>query len=454
MAAGRSGQVVVVGASMAGLLAARALADHAASVVVLERERLTQAVEPRGRVPQGRHLHLLLSAGLDRLREWFPGIEEELVGHGAVRVDGTGAWVHQGGAYRARGDWGRAAVSQTRPLLETVVRARVAELPGVSIDDGATVERVLLAGHRVTGVVVDGVERRADLVVDCSGRSSRVAHDLAASGELDPPVTHVGIDIAYSSFTMRRSPGDFEGQFMVCIDNPGSFRVGAAMPVEGNRWQVTLGGVHGDAPPSSADGVVAYARSLPSPALAQLIERCERLSEVVTYRFPSSQRRHYEKLPDLLPGLVMLGDSSSSFDPIYGQGMSSAALQAEALASVVQTVGLISSDLPKRFHRKAARIIEAPWRIAVGGDFAHPATVGPRPAGTRQLNGYLQRVILGAHASVPVARAFNRVLQLDDPPATLLRPDVVARVLVAARRSPVTTGAEVRHPRVGVIGAH
>jgi 2-polyprenyl-6-methoxyphenol hydroxylase-like FAD-dependent oxidoreductase len=313
------------------------------------------------------------------------------------------------------------------------------------------VERVLVSGGRVTGVVADGVERPADLVVDCSGRSSRIAHDLAASGVLDPPVTQVGIDIGYSSFTMRRTPGDFEGSFLACIDSPGSFRLGAAMPIEGDRWQVTLGGVHGDVPPSSADELGAFARALPSPALARLIERCERLSEVVTYRFPSSQRRHYEKLPDLLPGLVVLGDASSSFNPIYGQGMSSAALQAEALASVVGTVGLTAGDLPKRFHRKAARIIESPWRIAVGADFAHPKTVGPRPLGTRQLNGYLQRVVRGAHASLPVARTFNRVLQLDDPPAILLRPDVVARVLLAARRSPVTTGAEVRHPRVGAV---
>ena len=218
--------MVVVGGSMAGLLAARALADHADEVVVLERERLPDTVAPRGRVPQGRHLHLLLSAGLDLLREWFPGIEDELESLGAVRVDGTGAWVHQGGAYRARGDWGRPAISQTRPLLEHVVRARVAALPGVTIEDGVTVEAVTRVGRRVTGVVVDGRERPADLVVDCSGRSSRIAHDLAATHVLDPPVTRVGIDIGYASFFMRRSPEDFEGHFVVCIENPGSFRGG------------------------------------------------------------------------------------------------------------------------------------------------------------------------------------------------------------------------------------
>ena len=119
----------------------------------------------------------------------------------------------------------------------------------------------------------------------------------------------------------------------------------------------------------------------------------------------------------------MLGDASSSFDPIYGQGMTSSALQAAALGDVASRVGRrAADDLPKRFHRKAARIIESPWRIAVGGDFGHPATEGPRPLGTAQLNGYLQRVIRASHASVPVARSFNRVLQLADPPTALVHP--------------------------------
>jgi 2-polyprenyl-6-methoxyphenol hydroxylase-like FAD-dependent oxidoreductase len=449
MAVGHQGRVVVVGGSLAGLLSARALAPRAESVVVLERDQLPETATPRGRVPQGRHLHLLLSAGLDRLRDWFPGIEEELESRGAVRVDGTGAWVHQGGAYRARGDWGRPGLSQTRPLLEQVVRSRVAALPGVSVEQGVTVTQVIRSGRHVTGVVADGRERPADLVVDSSGRSSRLAHDLAEAHVLEPPVTRVGIDIGYSSFTMRRTPGDFEGQVLVCFDNPGSFRAGAVLPVEGNRWQVTLAGVHGDVPPATDDGIATFAASLPSPAVGQLIERCERLSETATYRFPSSQRRHYEKVRDLLPGLVTLGDASSSFDPIYGQGMTSSALQAAALGDVVSRVGVLSPELPKRFHRKAARIIDVPWRIAVGGDFGHPATAGPRPLGTAELNGYLQRVVRASHVSVPVARAFNRVLQLADPPRALVHPRLVATVLRASRHSPVSTGADVRHPRIG-----
>src|SRR5262245_38940005 len=159
---------VIVGASMAGLLSARALADHADEVVVLERESLVDTAEPRGRVPQGRHLHLLLSAGLDRLVDWFPGITDELEERGAVRLDGHHAWVHQGGAYRRQGDWGRWVLSMTRPLLEQVVRARVAALPNVELRSGVTVDRVTMEDGAVTGVAGAGLEHPAALVVDAS----------------------------------------------------------------------------------------------------------------------------------------------------------------------------------------------------------------------------------------------------------------------------------------------
>ncbi|HET7820345.1 MAG TPA: tryptophan 7-halogenase [Ornithinibacter sp.] len=441
--------VVVVGASVAGLLAARALADHVDDVVVLERERLDDTALPRGHVPQGRHLHLLLSAGLDLLVGWFPGIDDELESLGAVRVDGTRAWVHQSGGYRARGDWGRPVLSLTRPLLEQVVRRRVAALAGVTLRDGVVVARVEAGAGRVTGVVADGDVLRADLVVDCSGRSSRIAHQLEAAGILAPPVSRVSIDCAYASGFLPRSADDFDGSFLVCGSSPPeSFRVGALLPVEGDRWMVTLAGVHGDVPGTGPDEVLSFARSLPTPALGEVIERLGPLSSTTSYRFPSSQRRHYEKVPAPPAGFVALGDAACSFNPIYGQGMSCAALQAQALAAAVADTGVRCDVLPARFNRSAARIIDAPWAIAVGADFLHPQTVGPKAPGTDLLNRYTQRLVRATHRSLPLARTFNRVVNLVEPPTALVRPSVVARVgaaSVAGRRG----SSRGVHPRVG-----
>ncbi len=439
---------IVVGASVAGLLTARVLSGVVDEVVVMERERLTDAPAPRGHVPQGRHLHLLLTAGLDLLVAWFPGIDDELERMGAVWVDGTRAWVYQAGGYRAQGDWGPAALSMTRPLLEHVIRRRVALLDNVKLADGVVVDRVEVSDGRVSGVVVDGVLHRSDLVIDCSGRSSRIAHQLQSSGILAPPVTRVMIDCGYASGFLPRSAGDFEGSFLVCgLSPPTSFRGGSILPVEGSRWMVTLAGVHGDVPGTSEDEVLAFARSLLSPAIAQLVERAGPLSSVASYRFPSSQRRHYEKVGRLLPGFVTLGDAACSFNPIYGQGMACAALQANALGDVVQQVGVGSEALPRSFHRRAAKIIDAPWAIAVGGDFLHPKTVGPKARGTDQVNGYVMRIVKGSHRSVQLARSLNLVFSLVEPTSSLARPSVVARVLASSmpgRRPPL-----VGHPRVG-----
>ena len=445
------GRVVVIGASVAGLLAARALADQAGAVLLVDRDDLPDGTATRGRVPQGRHVHQLLTAGLGVLEEWFPGIHRELEARGAVRLDGYSAWVHQGGAYRARGNWGPTMLSQTRPLLEQVLRERVLALTGVRLVTRVRVDDVRVVGGRVRGVVVEGVVWPADLVVDASGRSSRIVAGLARTGVLAPEVTQVGIDIGYSSLLMRRLPGDFEGTFSLC-QQEGTLRGSAVAPVEpdegGDRWQVTTMGVHGDVPPGDREGLLAFAGSLPSPTAAQLLEQCEWLSPIETYRFPSSQRRHFEKA-DLLPGLVFVGDASCSFDPVYGQGMASATLQAVALATESARGGVGADSLPKRFHRKAARVIDAPWQIAVGGDFSHPLTVGPKPPLTDLANRWTARVIRAGHTSVPVARAFNRVIQLEDPPTALFRPQTVVRTLAAARRSPVVTGEPTQHPRVG-----
>ncbi len=429
---------VVVGASVAGLLTARVLADHFTKVTVLDRDTLAAGAAPRKGVPQGRHAHALLAAGQMTLAKLFPGLIDELLADGAAQLNfNEGRW-YQAGGYRARINMERAAVSASRPLLEHHVRRRVASLSNVTVMTGVSVDGLLYDGRRVRGVQVchddtlSGIT--ADLVVDCSGRSSRAGSWMEQIGYPSPEVEHVRCNLAYSTRIFRRSPGDMDCTFAVAIESPpDGTRAAFVIPIERDRWMVTLADRF-SAPPTDETSFRAFAVGLPAPEASQVVTRTEPLTPVMIHRQMSSQRRRYEKLRRVPAGFVTLGDSICSFNPLYGQGMSSAALQAMALGEVLAQHGSADDRLPKHFYRRAAKVIANPWKIAVGADFAYPQTTGPKPIGTKLMNRYIARVLLAARASAGVNAAMLQVQQLTAPPSSLLRPSMVRAVRKAARQ--------------------
>ncbi|MFN8038535.1 MAG: FAD-dependent monooxygenase [Acidimicrobiales bacterium] len=441
------GRAIVIGASMAGLSAARVLSDHADEVVVLERDELRDDARPRRGVPQGRHAHAILAAGEQLIAGWYPGIVDELVERGAVRADGGDALWWQAGAFKVQAETGITATSVSRPLLEQTVRQRLEALPNVRIRTGRSVEALALAPGRVTGVVVDGETLAADLVVDCSGRTSRLPTTLAAAGYDVAPVSQVRIDMSYGTRILRRVPGDLGAAFSIVAPTPPTEpRFGVLLPIEHDRWILTVGGFHGDAAPTDDEGYAAYVRSLPTPVIADLYDGAEKLSDVMTHRLASNQRRHVEKLKKVPAGFVVLGDGVCSFNPIYGQGMSSAAQQADALDRAITRIGLADARLPRAFYKAAAKVVANPWQIAAGSDFLHPATTGPKPPGTDLINRYVGKVQLATHTSPEVLRQMVRVQNLLDPPPSLMKPAMVRKVRAAARRSPAVTGGRVAPP--------
>ena len=434
------GRVVVIGAGVAGLVTTRVLAEHAEHVTVIERNVLEDDAEPRRGVPQGRHAHGLLASGEAVLRELFPGMIEELVAGGGQVVSMRQITWWQGGGYRAPST-APDSIFFSRPYLELGIRRRVMALPNVSVVH-AGVEGLEFAQGRVVAVNVDGGDGlasvAADLVVDTSGRSSRVGTWLSAGGFAEPPVSQVHIDMGYASRLYRRTPGRLpEGSCMIIIGSPpDSKRLGVAFPIDGDRWIVTLCGMHGDHAPTDDEGFLAFARSLPTGDVAGVIASEEPLGPIMTHRLGSDQWRHFEKVSRHPAGFLALGDSICSFNPIYGQGMSSASLQALALRAQVERHGLSSPSLPRAFYKAAAKVIKNPWAVAAGGDFTFPETTGEKPPMVDRINAYIGKAFVAAQHDPVVAAAVFDVLNLQASPPSLMKPSMVLRVRRGSKLGP------------------
>src|SRR6266545_4285222 len=391
-------RAVVLGASMAGLLAARVLADAYGQVTVIDRDQLPQAGTHRRGVPHGRHLHALLARGQQALEELFPGLTAELVAHGAAAGDvlGNGRWF-LGGHRLRQAHTGLVALCASRPFLEGHVRARVRALPNLTILDRCQVIGLATTpdGRRVTGV-----------------RALRRADGNAGAEEV------LGADLVIDA--IGRGLGMLHGS------TPEHPRGGALLLVEGGRWMVTLAGMLGDYPPIDPDGFLAFAGSLQFQDIYEAIRDATPLDDPVAFRFPASVRHRYERLPRFPDGLLVVGDAVCSFNPIYGQGMSVAALEALVLRRHLRR-GVVPQ--PRRWFREIARVVDVPWDIAVGGDLVFPGVPGRRTAKVRLVNAYLARLHPAAAHDAGLASAFMRVAGLVAPPQSLLRPAIALRVL-------------------------
>jgi 2-polyprenyl-6-methoxyphenol hydroxylase-like FAD-dependent oxidoreductase len=427
---------VVIGASMGGLLAARVLAEHCEQVTLLDRDAFPPPGEQRKGVPQGRHAHVLLSRGREILEDFFPELTRGLVDQGALLGDVTAdaRWFVDGG-YHQRFASGLMALCVSRPRLEAEVRSRLLSLPNVrAIERGDVLGLAANAdGTRVTGVrlirrTAGSAEEivAADLVVDASGRGSRTPSWLESLGYAAPNEERVCAGIGYTTCLYRREARHLAGDFAaIVVATPHRKRGGVILAQEGDRWIVSLGGYAGDHAPSDEEGFLAFARSLAAPDIYEVLRDARPLSEPAVYKFPASQRRRYERLARFPDGLLVYGDAICSFNPIYGQGMTVATLEAVALQECLAEE---SPDLARRFFSRVAGLVDGPWSIAAGGDLRFPEVDGARSPAVRFGNWYLSKLHLAARRDAAVALAFQNVANLAAAPPSLLRPDVILRV--------------------------
>ncbi|WP_158055850.1 FAD-dependent oxidoreductase [Halorussus halophilus] len=436
LASEQSGHAVVVGASMAGLLAARVLADWFEAVTIVEKDSLPDEPIARCGVPQSHHPHALLEAGRATLADLFPGYVEDLVSAGAVVTDfASDVQFYADGAFLAHGPVRMETPSATRPLIEQVTREHLSKLDAVETRDDCQFTDYLLddAGTTVEGVRIrengTATELPAELVVDATGRASRTPKWLSNHGYTPPEVEEVHIDVAYSTTYIERPPDD-RRTFLV-PPSPPITRGGMVAPVEGNRWVVNMNGIHGDDPPTDFAGFSEFAGTLPTPEVKRLLDGHPfAAADIEHYPFPSNRRNRYEGLDRFPDGLLVVGDAIASYNPVYAQGISVAALEALVLHQTLAEDG--SENFALRFFDRAGAVVDEAWLLAVGSDFRFPQTTGPKPRGTDLVGRYLSRLTHKAHTDGALSDAFVRVMTMERPPTSLFRPGIAWRVLKPA----------------------
>lgn len=380
---------VVIGGSIAGLSAARVLADYFARVTIVERDHFPEEAEFRSGTPQARHAHMLLPRGLSILEQQFPGLTDELVGHGAVAMHpGRDVLVFEDGVWHnPPAAPGQISLAGSRPLLEHVVRRRLARHPRVELLDGMEALGISTdaARRHVRGLLVrqrSGAwqprELAAALVLDASGRGSRAPQWLQQMDFCPPQEWTINAFVGYTTRLYERPPdlADTWKALHVRLSPPDHTRGGMILPLEDGRWQVALVGIARDHPPTDEAGFLAFARSLPTSRLYEAIANAQPLTDPYGFRHTANRMRRYDQLPCYLEGFLVCGDAACILNPVYALGMTAAIAAGPALERALQQHAA-SDDLDglsAAFQRELGQAIHPYWRLATRNDWDWPVT--------------------------------------------------------------------------------
>lgn len=433
-------RAIVIGYSFAGKLAARVLADVFQEVVVFEKDSKPTKPEPRKGIPQSHHPHVLLKRGEALLESLFPNFVDDLLKSGSVEFDFIKDiyWVHHGRLKTREGD-GFRQLSQSRPLLEWVLQTRLEDYPNIKVEYETKVEALVWSDkeNRVNGVLenekADDATSviEAELIVDATGAAALFEQAFKQKGIPLPKKEEIEIGLSYTSQRIKWQ-GDEKRHFQAHIlypDPPRSERGGILYPLENREWMATLISYGRDPAPTDPDGFKEFARSLAEPHLYEILTESEFLSNARTYSFPMQLRRRLDQLKFLPPGLIVMGDAWCRFDPVFGQGMTAASLQAYELKMMMQLFPseIGSSSFVKRLYKRFFKRLSPLWLMVISEDFSYSGTKGKRPLGLSLLQTYMAGIYALTEHDPSVYQQFSRVLHLLDSPFTLFKPPILMK---------------------------
>ncbi|WP_326566239.1 hypothetical protein VSH64_30725 [Amycolatopsis rhabdoformis] len=445
-------RAVVLGASMAGLLAARVLSDHAEQVLLIERDDSDSGSDPRPGVPQGTQVHALLSAGAVQLERWFPGFSAEAIAAGAVVPPSDGSR----GAFFMNGELRVAPPTEqkdetpvlvsTRPFLEALVRRRTLEVGNITLVTGRA-DGLIFDGERVAGATyvptgaTESVTERGDLVVDATGRSSKLGDWLEDNGWVRPPMQRMPIKLNYATAMFAYDEKISDLMSSVSQTGPDAVtgrvaRIAGFNLVEGDRWIMLISGYGDDRPSRDREDYTTRCRRDFPKVYGDIAEQATMVGDVITYHQADSRRRDFHELTRFPAGLVAAGDAVASFNPVYGQGMTSAMLHASCLSKYLRAQP--SLDRPAMAYFELVRVVvDVAWQISTLADLDLPHVDGPYPRGFRFVKWFSGVLFRASMTDGVINARLARVTTMMDHPNSLATLGTVLRALKFGRRKAV-----------------
>jgi 2-polyprenyl-6-methoxyphenol hydroxylase-like FAD-dependent oxidoreductase len=432
-------RAIVIGAGIGGLAAAAAISEFFDEVTVLERDKLPLDALPRKGTPQSYQPHVLLVGGQRALSELFPDFDRDLVRAGAVPYR-VGLHVREdrpGYDPFPQRELGLVGHTMSRPLIECTARERLKQLRNVVLLDRCGVLNLVAADDGSVAAVEyeddQGLHKQldADLVVDASGRGSLTLSFLKETRHLQPEQTSIGVDINYATAVFAASEFPEWKLTIVLPDDRTSGKTGFLFRIEGDRWMALVGERHAPPLPEDIEGFMAQVRQLRTSTMSDVLERATPIGKVQRFAFRESSWRHYERLDDFPEGLLPIGDAICRFTPVYGQGMTVAAMEACILKRLLQTSTDTRSTLAglgKAFFAGVLPVIEGAWSMSAIPDFAYPKTRGERPADLQETLQFNAALVRAAASDPDIHARMLRVRHFIDPPSVLREPAIARRI--------------------------
>jgi 2-polyprenyl-6-methoxyphenol hydroxylase-like FAD-dependent oxidoreductase len=444
-------RAVVMGGSISGMLAARVLADFFDEVIIIEADDMPDIKHARKRVPQGQHSHVLLQAGQQVLERCFPNFVTELIADGSVVLDFTNdlEWFHFGN-WKKRFESGIIGVQQTRPFLEWHIQRRLMDYSNINIHHNCLVVGFKFSSDQRT---IQGVKVRehndlsdndiiCDLVVDATGYGSQ-SRKWMPELPSQSPVEAVKIDLFYATRFYQTDNSNLGWKnLMISAQLPYQPYAGVILSFEENKFGVTLGG-YLKQPPKTHEEFKAIARSLPQPHIHEFLQHAKPISDLNTYRIPSQVRNRFDRSSNMPSHLIVMGDAYCRFDPLYGQGMSVAFLEAELLGNELRSMkhrGELNT-LHNRFHKKLVRLTQGPWDMAITESFRHPDISGQRPRGIKLMQWLTQKIYKASANQQDVYLALAQVMNLTTSSSAFFRPALLPKLFFQFSNTDVSTPA-------------